>query len=117
MEFDPVTVFVYGTLMRGQRNHHYISNNGGRFVAHAVTCNEYLFRRGPTPRLFRTSNILRRGTVQQVFGEAYTIPWWGLPLLDHQAGHPFFYSRKSISVQLLPSMERKLAYTYFFLWL
>ena len=81
-------VFVYGTLLAGERNHRYLKT--ARFVAEASTTPEFrLHDLGSFPGLVR-------GGEQVVSGEVYEVDEPTLAALDRLEGHPDFYQRTSI---------------------
>jgi gamma-glutamylaminecyclotransferase len=81
-------VFTYGTLLKGEVNHHLLAQ--ARFVAEARTepCFE-LFDLGPFP-------AMSTGGETAVLGEVYAIDDATLARLDHLEGHPRFYQRTQI---------------------
>jgi gamma-glutamylcyclotransferase (GGCT)/AIG2-like uncharacterized protein YtfP len=63
----PVTLFVYGTLKRGLRNHHWMQ--GGRFLGEAVTEGRFrLFDCGGFP------GLVQDPSGYQVRGEVWEVP-------------------------------------------
>jgi gamma-glutamylaminecyclotransferase len=81
-------VFTYGTLLKGEVNHHLLAQ--ARFVAEARTesCFE-LFDIGPFP-------AMSTGGETAVLGEVYAVDDATLARLDHLEGHPRFYQRTRI---------------------
>ncbi len=87
------TVFVYGTLKRGQRNHHFLADQ--EFRGEAKTLPHYrLYDCGSHPGLVEdTQNgIAVRGEVWQVCDEV-------LQKLDEYEGVPDYFLRKPILLQ------------------
>lgn len=81
-------VFVYGTLLAGERNHRYLKT--ARLVAEASTPPEFrLHDLGSFPGLVR-------GGEHAVLGEVYEVDEPTLAALDRLEGHPDFYRRTSI---------------------
>ena len=81
-------VFVYGTLLAGERNHHVL--DGARLVAEART------RAGFTLYDFGTyPGMVARGGYA-VAGEVYEVDEPVLARMDRLEGHPRFYRRTSI---------------------
>jgi gamma-glutamylcyclotransferase (GGCT)/AIG2-like uncharacterized protein YtfP len=79
------SVFVYGTLLGGERNHRLLS--GARFVGEASTTPRFELRDlGSFPALVR-------GGGRAVKGEVYEVRPPTLKALDHLEGHPSFYRR------------------------
>jgi gamma-glutamylaminecyclotransferase len=84
-------VFVYGTLLTGERNHHLLE--GARRVAEARTQPAFtLHDFGPFPGLVA-------GGDHAVLGEVYEVDEPTLAALDRLEGHPSFYQRTSICLE------------------
>lgn len=80
-------VFVYGTLRRGEVNHHYLAT--AKFVAQWCTLPEYaLFDLGPYPALIKGQ--------QSIQGELYWINRHTLAELDELEDVPVEYRRERI---------------------
>lgn len=83
-------VFVYGTLLAGERNHHLLDRS--QLVASTKTRPVYtLHDLGLFPGLVA-------GGAHAVVGEVYEIDEPTLARLDRLEGHPDFYCRASISL-------------------
>jgi gamma-glutamylcyclotransferase (GGCT)/AIG2-like uncharacterized protein YtfP len=83
-------VFVYGTLLSGERNHHLLER--ARLVGEARTEPLFsLYDLGPFP------GLVPRGS-QMVAGEVYEVDEPTLAALDRLEAHPDFYRRVSVSV-------------------
>ncbi|TQF09174.1 gamma-glutamylcyclotransferase [Myxococcus llanfairpwllgwyngyllgogerychwyrndrobwllllantysiliogogogochensis] len=83
-------VFVYGTLLSGEPNHHLL--RGARLVGPARTQPRFsLYDYGPFPAL------ASRGK-HAVEGEVYEVDALMLAALDRLEGHPRFYERTSIAL-------------------
>jgi gamma-glutamylaminecyclotransferase len=85
-------VFVYGTLMSGFGNN--ILLNGSKFIGNGVTKNKYTMRSRGIPfvnEYNKTSNIK---------GEVYEVSHRTLRSLDALEGHPDWYYRKEIDIEL-----------------
>jgi gamma-glutamylaminecyclotransferase len=81
-------VFVYGTLLRGQPNHHFMKEC--RFVTAALTEPAFeLVDLGPCPAM-----VL--GGTKSISGEVYAVGREALEALDCLEGHPHFYRRTSV---------------------
>jgi gamma-glutamylcyclotransferase (GGCT)/AIG2-like uncharacterized protein YtfP len=88
-----VSIFVYGTLKRDQRNHHFLANQ--EFLREAETLPRYrLYECGWHPALVEDSahGIAVLGEVWQVSDEV-------LQHLDEYEGVPDYFSRKPILLQ------------------
>jgi gamma-glutamylaminecyclotransferase len=84
-------VFVYGTLLVGERNHHLLE--GARRVAEARTGPAFtLHDFGPFPGLVA-------GGSHAVLGEVYEVDEPALAALDRLEDHPSFYQRTSIRLE------------------
>jgi gamma-glutamylaminecyclotransferase len=81
-------VFTYGTLLKGEVNHHLLAE--ARFVAEARTepCFD-LFDLGAFP-------AMSAGGETAVLGEVYAVDDATLTRLDHLEGHPKLYQRTRI---------------------
>ena len=87
------TIFVYGTLKRGQRNHGLLSDH--HFMGLALTLPHYrLYDSGRHPALVDDleNGVAVRGEVWQVSEET-------LGKLDEYEGVPDYFSRRSIFLQ------------------
>ena len=103
-----VRVFVYGTLLRGERNHHLIA--GGHYLGPASTdpCFE-LLDLGSYPAMVAGGTTAIRGEVFEV-DEAI------LRSLDDLEGYPGYYQREDVTLAdgrrclayLLPASYRRL---------
>lgn len=83
-------VFVYGTLMRGEVNHHLLAH--ASFVCEALTMGAYqLHDLGAFPALVA-------GSAGQVAGEVYLLDAASLARLDLLEGHPSFYRRTEVEL-------------------
>ncbi len=102
-------IFVYGTLLRGEHNHHVLG--WARFVRPAQTRQEFdLFNLGHYPAMVANG-------ATAVKGELYAVDEEILSRLDRLERHPEFYKR--ITIQLADTthaetylMERELAGAY-----
>ena len=83
-------VFVYGTLLSGERNHHLLAH--ARLEGEARTEPLFtLYDLGPFP------GLVPRGS-QMVAGEVYEVDEPTLAALDRLEGHPDFYRRASVGL-------------------
>jgi gamma-glutamylcyclotransferase (GGCT)/AIG2-like uncharacterized protein YtfP len=83
-------VFVYGTLLSGERNHHLLAH--ARLVGETRTEPLFtLYDLGPFP------GLVPRGS-QMVAGEVYEVDEPTLAALDRLEGHPDFYRRVTIAL-------------------
>ena len=87
----PVRVFVYGTLMREEVNHHLLAR--ASFVCEARTVARFqLYDLGAFPALVEVG-------AGQVAGEVYELDEAALHRLDVLEGHPRFYLRREIELE------------------
>lgn len=81
-------VFVYGTLLRGESNHHWLRR--AEFLGRWCTPPRYrLHDLGPYP-------VLCGGGTQRIHGELYRVDAWTMAGLDRLEGYPDHYDRKLI---------------------
>jgi len=91
-EVEPRTrVFVYGTLLAGERNHYHIER--ARLIAEARTQPAFtLYDFGPYPGMVARGN-------SAVVGEVYEVDEPMLAAMDRLEGHPSFYQRTTIRLE------------------
>jgi gamma-glutamylaminecyclotransferase len=91
-EVEPRTrVFVYGTLLAGERNHHLLER--ARLVAEARTHTAFtLYDFGPFPGMVECGD-------HAIIGEVYEVDEPMLAAMDRLEGHPSFYRRTSIRLE------------------
>jgi len=97
-------IFVYGTLRKGQCNHHFLDRS--KFLGNAKTKRRYALYGNWLPFLSRA------GSVSHVTGEIYSIDDTALSQLDQLEGHPDAYKREQAEVVLEDGKEL-LAWIYF----
>jgi gamma-glutamylcyclotransferase (GGCT)/AIG2-like uncharacterized protein YtfP len=86
-----VRLFVYGTLMRGEPNHHVLGARA-RAVAGAVTAPRYrLVDLGEYP-------VLLGDGADAVRGELYDLDETGLRRIDRFEGHPSLFRRQPVEL-------------------
>ena len=81
-------VFVYGTLKRGEKNHHWLE--GASFQGEAELNGVVLHDLGPFPMA-----VIGAG---QIRGEVYALEANGLARLDELEGYPRLYNRQLLSL-------------------
>ncbi|MCB9760413.1 MAG: gamma-glutamylcyclotransferase [Alphaproteobacteria bacterium] len=85
-----VHLFVYGTLMRGERNHAWLG--GAPMVGLAVTAATFtLWSTGPWPAMLR-------GGFAAVRGELYAVDAPTLARVDGLEGHPLRFVREPVAL-------------------
>lgn len=101
-EWHSAPIFVYGTLKRGLPNHYLFTNQGSNsyaFVGNAVTTDKWPLVIGTPyniPFLLDCCGIGNRVT-----GELYRVNGTVLNFLDELEGHPGYYTRTAISVEVI----------------
>ena len=88
-ETCPIRVFVYGTLMRGQRAHHYIED--AVYVGEGTLYDYGLYDLGSFPGIKGCSK-------QQVIGEVYEVSPDMLASMDIYEGEGSLYSRETVCI-------------------
>lgn len=87
-------VFVYGSLLKGLRNHSRLTQHGAIEIGPAVLSGSYtMISLGAFP------GVVDGGTTD-IRGEVYAVTSAGLADLDRLEGHPDFYRRTSVAVTL-----------------
>ena len=81
-------VFVYGTLKRGEKNHHWLE--GASWQGEAELSGVLLHDLGPFPMA-----VIGEGTA---IGEVYAVEERGLARLDELEGYPRLYDRQLLSL-------------------
>jgi len=81
-------VFVYGTLKRGEKNHHWL--DGASWQGEAELSGVLLHDLGPFPMA-----VIGEGTA---IGEVYALEERGLARLDELEGYPRLYDRQMLSL-------------------
>ncbi|XP_063228788.1 gamma-glutamylaminecyclotransferase isoform X2 [Bacillus rossius redtenbacheri] len=122
-------VFVYGTLKRGEPNHHWITNpcNGSaRLVGVAQTVELYplvIASKYNIPFLLHHPGHGHVGTsveqgveclavTEAVSGEVYSVDGAMLCSLDALEDHPRLYARSRVAARLLPAGETVACWAY-----
>lgn len=92
-----VEIFVYGTLMKGERNHYFLSD--AEYLGEDAIADAELFDLGSYPMFVTGKGI--------VYGERYRIPLKTVPILDKLEEHPHYYRRRWMN---LKSGQKALVY-------
>uniref|UniRef100_T1JG34 Gamma-glutamylcyclotransferase family protein n=1 Tax=Strigamia maritima TaxID=126957 RepID=T1JG34_STRMM len=104
----PHLVFVYGTLKKGEPNHDLIStpcNGFAQYLGTAETVKTYplvIASKYNIPYLMK-----RVGLGYNVRGEVYRVDDFMLSAIDDLEGHPKYYEREQIEVNLANRQTRK----------
>lgn len=85
-------IFVYGTLKKNHGNHRYYLEDA-KFLGHAITVDKYTMYSRGIP-------FVTKDPFVQIHGEVYEITEDQLRPIDSLEGHPQWYKRELISVQL-----------------
>ena len=93
-------VFVYGTLMKDEYNHHFLKNSA--YKGAAIIKGYDMYNVGYFPAIIPGENI--------VIGELYEVPVTDMPSIDMLEGEGSLYIRKCEIVECLG--EKTLAYIY-----
>ena len=88
-----MNIFVYGSLMRGESNHHVLDAEYTKFISTGITKRGYtLYDLGGFPGMIEGGN-------GAVVGEIYEVCPFVKSRLDMLEGHPQFYRRSIIELQ------------------
>lgn len=94
-------LFVYGSLLRGEDNHHVM--RGARLLGAARTAARYtLVDLGPYPAMVA-------GGATAIAGELYVVGAELLAELDAFEGHPDEYVRSAVELEVAPRRPRRAA--------
>jgi gamma-glutamylcyclotransferase (GGCT)/AIG2-like uncharacterized protein YtfP len=85
---EPDLVFVYGTLKRGEKNHHWLQ--GASWQGEAELIGVVLHDLGPFPMA-----VVGEGRIN---GEVYAVEANGLARLDELEGYPRLYDRQVLNL-------------------
>ena len=83
-------VFVYGTLLKGERNHHLLEN--ASFVSDGYITNFFMFNLGTYPGIQKSNKDCK------VIGEVYLVDKETLNLLDELEEEGYMYKKVMASV-------------------
>lgn len=85
-------VLVYGTLLAGESNHHWLA--GARFLERLELAGLVLHDLGPYPMAVRAAQASAAPAFPAVEAELYALPWRVLMDLDRLEDHPREYVRQ-----------------------
>ncbi|XP_069746605.1 gamma-glutamylaminecyclotransferase-like isoform X2 [Narcine bancroftii] len=95
-------VFVYGTLKKGQPNHHYMidgTKGRGQYCGSGITAEKYPL---VVAGMYNIPFLLQKpGSGHPVSGEIYNVDSQLLQFLDKFEGCPEVYQRKQVKIRML----------------
>lgn len=97
-------LFVYGTLKKGSRNHHYLRNND--FLGKGITEERYKYNNEGLPKVIKTGNN------KKIKGELYRVNKDKLKLIDTLESHPLIYKREKINIISKDIIKKAWCYFY-----
>lgn len=97
------SVFVYGTLMRGERAHSFLS--GAKFIGEYRLDDYAMYNLGWFPGIYPSSGDF-------VFGEVYQVDLGTLQEMDVYEGEGHLYRRTQVAVQNKAGMIDAFVYVY-----
>lgn len=106
-------VFVYGTLKRGYWNNQLLEDQ--KYLGEAVTIDSFAMFDGGFPVLVPNSRGIHSDYKASIRGELYEVDDYGLSMCDQLEGHPEFYERYKLPIELLTSTappKREVAWVY-----
>ena len=89
------TLFVYGTMMEGEYNHHRLQVPGVESLGLCET-RDYGFELRSKRAIHGFAPVVVRGGKHRIAGEAYKVPAHVIQELDIFEGHPDVYRREKI---------------------
>lgn len=87
---NPQLVFVYGTLKKGNHNHHLIAKANYCGKAHTTKSEYQMYHLGGFPGVTKGDRV--------IYGEVYMVNEDVMKSLDRLEGHPSFYERILVPV-------------------
>lgn len=102
----PVKIFVYGTLMKGYSNHFLLKEC--TFIGNARTVDKFALFAEDFPFVVSTLHDTH------IYGELYNVLGSeNLLRLDELEGHPDYYTRSGVEVELIEGLSTTEAQLYF----
>ncbi len=98
-------VMVYGSLLSGFGNHRVLAQHGAELVGTAVTADARF-----TMRSLGAFPAVCRGGADAIRGEVYRVGVAALAALDRLEGHPDWYRRERVPVELCGEVARPWVY-------
>lgn len=97
-------VFVYGTLMKGRKNHSVMESINAKFLGEASVASQYrMVNVGPFPALVQGREGAWRRPRYTIHGEVYSVTNEGMRRLDMFEGAPNLYHRDVVMANLKPT--------------
>jgi gamma-glutamylaminecyclotransferase len=93
-------LFVYGTILSGMRNHRRV--NGCKFIGRGKSLEKmYMTSLKSSSYPMITYDMIHTSQIpNHIKGEVYEIDEEALQDLDYLEGHPYFYTRQVIDIEL-----------------
>lgn len=91
------TLFVYGTMLKGRRNHERLLQAGGEMIDIGFTRPHYQMVTRMASGGYLTPAALIGGD-DAIMGELYHVDGAALERLDAAEGHPFVYAREQVTI-------------------
>lgn len=103
------TIFVYGTLKKGYGNHRLLTSSV--FLGSGITVKKYLMTANGIPFV---SDEPDNKNITNIVGELYQVDNQTMYQVDMLEGHPSFYKREKVEVEMLDNYNsRCMAWMYF----
>lgn len=97
-------VFVYGTLLKGKRNHHILSNS--KFIGKGTISGYFMFNLGTYPGIQKSKHD------SKVIGEVYEVDETTMKVLDELEEVGYLYNKELIDVNLENKTIKAYVYEY-----
>ena len=114
-------VFVYGTLMKGKRNHRRLMDNAAELIdENALVVGQHRMKCRKTGGNYDAPIVIEKQSnspAQVIIGELYSVSDHLLHALDAFEGHPDVYERKKVFVESTDStsiVKAREAWMYYF---
>ena len=108
-------LFVYGTLKRGHGNNQLLF--GQKYMGDAITENPYIMASRGIPFVYEWNKAEQDGEIirgKPIHGEIYQVDPHALADIDRLEGHPRWYRRKIIPIELHAEVNTRIhAWIYF----
>lgn len=101
-------MFIYGTLRKGHQRENALK--GQEFLGLGRTVKPYLFAYSPRTKFPAICEVPDIDHKTKVIGEVWKVDRKCLDLLDSIEGHPNFYTRFKIEIEMKDHMQKAWAY-------